>query len=162
MIDFKFDTNNLEQKLADLKDKKVQQIMRRSIREGAKVFQAAVSEAAPERVEPHTGGDSLPPGALKSDVVISPIRGEKIGYQVRFGRLTARVAADVDAGHRLVRGGKSRLNTKTGVARGAGKEIGSVPPHPFFRQAFETTAPEAEKAIEQQIKDQVDKAWKGK
>ena len=58
MIKFQFDTKNLEQKIADLSGRKVQQIVRRSLREGAKVFQTAVSEAAPERVDERTGGDS--------------------------------------------------------------------------------------------------------
>lgn len=156
------DSKELQQKLDQLKGEQLEKIMRKALRDGAKVYQAAVSEAAPERVETTEGSDALPPGALKSDVIVTkvPSQGGPI-YEVWFGKLTRHVAFWVEYGHRLVRGGTSRV-LKSGKTRGKGREVGQVKPHPFFRDAFEHSTDAAAKAISDSITKQVDRAFKGK
>jgi HK97 gp10 family phage protein len=152
------DSKSLEDKLKSLGQDVQDRIINTALREGAKVYQAAVSEAAPERLDDETSGTALPPGALKSDVIIQKVP-KSAEYAVRFGRLTAHVAKWVDEGHRLVVGGRSKLNKKTGQSTGNGREIGTVPAHPFFREAFETASSEAEKAIETTLTEAVNRAW---
>jgi hypothetical protein len=155
------DSKALQEKLKQLQGDQLDKIMAKAIREGAKVYQAAVSEAAPERVT-FAGGDALPPGALKDDVIIkkAPSTGGPI-YQVEFGKLTRHVARWVEYGHRLVRGGRSRV-LKSGKTRGKGKEVGQVDAKPFFRDAFEAATEPAAKVISDSIFMQVSKAFKGK
>lgn len=162
MMKIEWQSKSLEQKLAALKDKKVQSIMSHALHEGGEVFRAAVVEAAPERVDDLPSGTALPPGALKSDVILHKDHDTKqLAYDVEFGRETAHVARWVDEGHRLVLGGYSHeVKGQPGTYRGPGKEVGSVPPHPFFREAFETAAANAEKVIEESITTQVNRAWK--
>jgi len=160
-ITMTLDSKELQAKLEKLKGDQLDKILARAYREGAKVYQAAVSDAAPEQVETTEGSDALPPGALKSDVTISkaPSTGGPI-YLVGFGRLTRHVAGWVEYGHRLVRGGTSRV-LKSGKTRGKGSEVGTVKPHPFFRDAFEHSTDAAAKAISDSVSEQVNKAFKG-
>lgn len=156
------DSKSLEEKLKSLSQDMQDRIVNTALREGALVYRDAVSEAAPERTDggPNEGSNSLPAGALKSDVIVQKVP-KSSEYVVRFGKLTAHVARFVDEGHRLVRGGYSKLNKITGKKRGPGKEVGSVAAYPFFRGAFEIASADAEKAISSSITDQVNKKWKG-
>jgi HK97 gp10 family phage protein len=52
-----------------------------------------------------------------------------------------RAAHLVEFGHRLVKGGKSRI--KLGGIEGGGKVVGFVPAHPFLRPAFDANAQRA-------------------
>lgn len=152
------DSKSLEEKLMSLGQDVQDRIINTALREGAQVYRSAVSEAAPERLDDETSGTALPPGALKSDVMIQKV-SKSAEYDIRFGKYTAHVARWVDEGHRLVKGGRSRVN-KTGKTRGSGKEIGNVPAHPFFRAAFETASADAEKVIADSITNQVNRKWK--
>lgn len=158
------DSAALMAKLKSLETKKADRIMGRAFHEGAKVYQQAVSAAAPERPE-LPSGTALPPGALKSDVVISHPKSEGGPiYEVEFGAETAHVANWVENGHRLVQGGYSHaIYNKHGEAvgyRGPGKEVTQVEAHPFFRNAFEAASPDAEQIITDSIQRGFEKATK--
>ena len=158
------DSAALMAKLKSLETEQADKIMGRAFKEGAKVYQAAVSKAAPERPD-LPSGTALPPGALKSDVIITHPKSEGGPiYEVEFGTETAHVASWVETGHRLVRGGYSHaVYNKNGEAvayRGPGHEVKQVPAHPFFRDAFENASPEAEEVITDSILKGVDKVWK--
>ncbi len=152
------DSRALEARLHSLTGEQQDRIMARAFRDGAEVYQAAVMGAAPERPA-LPSGTALSPGALKSDVIISKARstGGPI-YLVGFGKLTRHVAWWVEFGHRLVKGGYSKV-TKNGKLRGPGREIGNVAAHPFFRSAFEAATPEAADVISASIVDRVNKAF---
>lgn len=162
MADFvkvEVDSKSLEEKLKSLSSDLQTKIMQTALREGAKVYQAAVSEAAPEHTDiPTPHSTSLPPGALKSDVVIAKTPNT-LEYSVVFGKYSKHVARWMDRGFRLVKAGYSRV-TKRGN-RGPGKEVKFVEPKSvgFFRNAFEQASSEAEKAITDSITLQVNKKW---
>lgn len=161
---FTIDSKALEAKLRSMTDKKQLQLMTRALREGAKVYQAEVVEQAPERTDDVVTGpnsDALPPGALKSDVIIHKQPNE-LEYDVRFGKETAHVARFVDEGHRIVKGGKARFDANGKQKSGAGRQVGFVDGSGFFRRAFETATQAAAEAVEKSIVEQVDKAWKSK
>lgn len=158
------DSAALMAKLKSLETEQADKIMGKAFHEGAKVYQKAVSAAAPERPD-LPSGTALPPGALKSDVIITHPKstGGPI-YEVEFGAETAHVANWVETGHRLVLGGYSHaIYNKHGEAvgyRGPGKEVKQVEAHPFFRKAFEAASPEAEQVISDSILRGVEKATK--
>jgi HK97 gp10 family phage protein len=108
-----------------------------ALKAGAVVEQAAITERAPVK---DTSGGLLPDGALKSDVTVTTHR-YKDGtpyVTVQPGKYTARVAQWVEYGHRLIRGGYSKV-LKNGKTKGPGKVIGDVPAHPFIRPAYEAS-----------------------
>src|SRR5579885_1134836 len=154
------DSKALEERLNSLKAEKQQQILASAFRKGAVVYQAAVISSAPERPE-LPSGTALPPGALKSDVIVQKAKstGGPI-YVGKFGKLTSHVARWVEYGHRLVRGGYSRV-LKNGKTRGPGMVVGNVPAHPFFRNAFESATPEAIQQISDSLFKGVNRAYKG-
>jgi hypothetical protein len=132
-----------------------ERILRKALRAGGEVVQAAIVERAPERTE-GLGGNSdnpaydLPVGALKSDVEIHVGRDKKTNSFAVFigpGRYTKFVATMVEYGHNMVRGGRLFNWNK----RGKGKHLGFVAAHPFVRPAFESSQDEAIEAIEQSI-----------
>jgi hypothetical protein len=105
---------------------------------GGKVLQNEVRLRAPERTS-LPQGNSLPPGVLKGDIELRfGITDEGLPAAiVKPGKYTAHVARWLEYGHRLVRGGYSRV-LAGGRVRGRGQEVGSVPAYPFIRPAFET------------------------
>jgi HK97 gp10 family phage protein len=128
----------------------------KALKAGAVVEQAAITEAAP--VKDTTGG-MLPDGALKSDIEIKVHRPSgKLPYiTVAPGNYTAAVARWVELGHRLVRGGYSKV-TKSGKTRGPGKVIGNVPAHPFVRPAYERSRQAVAAAISTTLIAEIKKA----
>lgn len=155
------DSRALEERLKSLSDKQVAKIVTTALREGAKVYQAAVVESAPIRTDDVTRStsDALPPGALKHDVVLRK-EGKALAYDVRFGAETAHVARFVDEGHRIVIGGRSSLSKKTGKTRGKGRQVGFVTGSGFFRRAFDESTQKASEVVEATIKTQIEKEWK--
>ena len=65
---------------------------------------------------------------------------------VGFGKLTRAVAGWVELGHRLVRGGYSKV-LKNGKVRGPGRQVGTVAAHPFVRPAYEASVDAANQAF---------------
>jgi HK97 gp10 family phage protein len=131
--------------------------MRGALTAGGEVFQAAVQEAAPERVE--WLGGRLPPGAMKADVqlVTKRLDDGQLAAIVQFGKLTYFIASWVEYGHRLLRraiSGKAKLKVRGG---GRGEEIGTVDPHPFIRPAFEGSKASAIQAFVERFKAELRK-----
>jgi len=151
-------------KLKAMSDKRHIQVVNQALREGAKVFQAAVIEEAPERVDDAPKSDALPPGALKHDVVLRKV-AHAPEYQVRFGALTAHVASWVSNGHRLVRGGSSSTSTsgkQRKSKKATGHTVGYVEGDSFFPRAYETAVEDAAKAAADSLKRLIKKKWKSK
>lgn len=132
--------------LDDLSTKGAERAMRKAVRAGAEIAQAAIAERAPVKVG---RGGILPDGALANDIVIKVKRSKDDVITATVGpdKLTSHVARWVEYGHRMVRGGYS-AKTKQGTYRGPGIAADEdVPEHPFIRPAFESCA--------QQIQDVV-------
>lgn len=131
-----------------------------ALREGAKVYQRAVTELTPEAAVPPTPhSTALPQGALKSDVTLAKVKDAQ-AYIVGFGKMTRHVARFVDAGHRIVKGGRSKV-TKRGL-RGSGREVGQVEGKGFFRKAFEEASAAAEQATKEKLDADIAQRWKAK
>jgi HK97 gp10 family phage protein len=144
--------------LENLSTTAAERAIRTALRAGAAIEKAAIEELAPVN---ETGGGTLPPGALKADIGVTMTRSDQgeISAIVGPGKLTRHVAGWVEYGHRLVRGGRSRL-LLNGKTKGPGKEVGSVAAHPFIRKAYEATAAEVANTIATVLKDEVTAAAK--
>jgi HK97 gp10 family phage protein len=147
--------------LDDLATKEADRIIRKALRAGAKIEQAAIQERAPVRPD-LPSGTALPPGALAADVTIKTKKIDNDTFQATIGpgKLTSRVSHLVEFGHRMVTGGRSRLIKKgrnTGRTVGPGKQVGMVPAHPYTRPAFEASVNEAVNAITKTLQEEVTK-----
>lgn len=135
----------LQAKLADLGTKAGHKVVREALLEGGKVLQTAIAERAPERPE-LPSGTALQPGALRQDIElhIGTADGRPAAI-VEPGKYTRHVAGWVEYGHRIVKGGYSRLlhGRNEGKHRGPGHQIGDVPAHPFIRPGYEAARVEA-------------------
>jgi HK97 gp10 family phage protein len=136
----------LDAKLSEMKDSQIKRVIRHGLDAGGEVMRRAIAEAAPERPD-LPSEDALPPGAMKQDIEVR--RGRFEGLPAVFvgpGKYTRRQAGWVEYGHRLVRGGISKL-AKTIFGnlkyKGSGTEVGEVKPHPFIRAAYEAFREEA-------------------
>ena len=149
---------DLEAKLVELGGKAATNIARDGLRAGGEVIQAAVRELAPTRPD-LPSGTALPPGALARDIELHI--GEEDGRPAAIiypGSETAWAAKFVEYGHRMIRGGYSKVVGTKGRHRGPGKEIGNVPAHPFIRPGFEISAAEAIERARQVIAEGIEKA----
>jgi HK97 gp10 family phage protein len=143
----------LDQKLSALKGKTANRLIRDAVMAGGKVFQAEVRLRAPVRASGQHG-NALPPGALKSDIELAfGITEEKLPAAiVKPGKYTKHVARWLEYGHRLVRGGYSKI-LPNGRVRGPGRAASiSVQPYPFIRPAFETARVAATMAAVESLK----------
>src|ERR1700761_1656564 len=120
----------------------IERIVRRAMREGGRVVQAAITEAAPVRPS-LPSGTALPVGALKNDIEVHVIKEQdgSISALIAPGKLTQHVARWVEYGHEMVVGGR----------KGKGKSVGRVEAHPFIRPAFEASESAAQDAIAMSI-----------
>jgi len=131
---------------ANLQDK----AMRDALRAAGEVVRAEVEAVAPERVE--QGGNSLPVGALRADIHLSVRKNDgMLAAIISPGSLTQHVARFVEYGHRLVKGGRSGV-LASGKLKGPGRQVSSVPAHPFIRPAFEASIGEAMRAFASALK----------
>lgn len=153
----------LQKKLTELSTTAADRCIRKALQAGAEIEQVAIQERAPIRVDDESG-TALPPGALANDIVIHVKRSDQghIAAIVGPDKMTAHVARWVEYGHRLVRGGKSYLNKRTGKTRGPGSQVGSVEEHPFIRPAFEASREAVTAAITTTLATEIEKASKGK
>lgn len=128
----------IDGKLSALKGRVAKRLIHDAVMAGGKVLQDEVRMLAPTRPSlPH--GTAIPPGALKGDIELRfGISEDHLPAAiVKPGKYTAHVARWLEYGHRLVRGGYSKV-TPGGRTRGRGQEISVVRPYPFIRPAFET------------------------
>lgn len=134
----------LDAKLENMKQQTAARAVWHALEAGGEVFQQAVQELAPERPD-LPSGTALPPGVLKIDIELHRTRDEQghPAVAVRPGKYTAHVARWVEYGHRMVRGGWSKITggKVTGPGRhlknDQGEEV-NVPAHPFIRPAYES------------------------
>jgi HK97 gp10 family phage protein len=145
--------SELQAKLEELSTKQADTAIRAALKAGAEVERVAISERAP--IKDTTGG-SLPDGALANDIVVKIKRSDQGFLYAVVGpdKYTAHVARWVEYGHRLVRGGRSRL-LKNGKTGGPGSQVGTVPEHPFIRPAFESTRQEVVDVMCQTLADEI-------
>jgi hypothetical protein len=130
--------SEIDQKLSQLKGKTARALIHDAVMDGGKVLQNEVRLQAPTRPSlPH--GSAIPPGSLKGDIELHfGISEEGLPAAiVKPGKYTAHVARWLEYGHRLVRGGYSKLMAG-GRTRGRGVQVAVVKPYPFIRPAFET------------------------
>jgi HK97 gp10 family phage protein len=145
--------SELQAKLDQLSTKQADTAIRKSLQAGAEIERAAISERAP--IKDTTGG-SLPDGALANDIVVKIKRSAQGSLYAVVGpdTYTAFVARLVEYGHRLVRGGRSRL-LANGKTKGPGTQVGTVDAHPFIRVAFEATQQEVVDVMCQTLADEI-------
>jgi HK97 gp10 family phage protein len=111
-----------------------------ALRDAAPIMRDEMSDRAPVLDEKTAQSTSLEPGALKAGMKVS-VRMLVSGFvRAVIGprRGTGRAAHLVEYGHRLVKGGKSRITARGAV--GSGREIGEVRAYPFLRPAYEASA----------------------
>jgi hypothetical protein len=146
------------------KAKLLQQAMREDVAKqaaaaGAGVILRAMQSRAPVRVDtPTAGSTSLPPGAIKRSlrVTVGNVRGGLVMAKIGPFRKIKGLVASVEYGHRLVKGGSSRVKAN-GVV-GQGKVIGFVAAKPFLRPAFDESANNALAASAEVVRDRLGKA----
>ena len=125
-----------------------EQALKEGVRAGSKVILEAMQSRVPELDAKTTGSDAAPPGTYKAGLRATAPRSDKDGIvtsRIGAGKKVARQAFLVEYGHRLVKGGGSRV-LADGRLQGAGREIGSVPAYPALRDAYEASAREAQEA----------------
>jgi len=152
--------DELQAQLDDLGTKAAERCIRKALRAGAAIEQAAIVERAPVKVG---DGGILPENALRNDIVVKVKREDDDSLSAVVGpdKFTAHVARWVEYGHRQVNGGYSR-KTKSGKYRGPGKQIGDVPEHPFLRPAWEATQTEVTDTICTTLAAEIEQAAKRK
>jgi HK97 gp10 family phage protein len=126
-----------------------------AVKAGAAVFKDALVEAAPILDEKTAKSTSLEPGELKRDIK-ARTKLDEDGFAVAVigpSRRTAYVARFLEFGHRLVKGGYSRVEAWGN--RGGGHEVGQVPAHEFLRPAFEASEEEAIEAFKTKLRDEI-------
>jgi hypothetical protein len=137
----------IEAKFAELGAKTVQRVIREGLMAGGRVFQKAVTIGAQQHIRPPlTSGTAIPPNALARDIELYYGKNDEglAASIVAPGRYTRHVAMWVEYGHRMVKGGFSKVDRRTGRTRGPGVVLKeSVPAHSFIRPAFEATRIEA-------------------
>lgn len=154
--------NEVKEMLDNLAEKEADRIIRKALRAGGVITQDAVQSFAPVRPD-LPSGTALPPNALENDITLTvkKINSNQYSAIIQPGKATRHVANFVEYGHRLVRGGYSKIIKKgrnAGKTRGPGSEVGFVPAHPFVRVAFESTVDKVTELISFVLKAEVTKA----
>lgn len=130
------------QKLKIFEEQLDLEITRQATRDASQVILEAMQSRAPVRIDEKTPGSrSMEPGELKASL---RFRVKRKRYGVFFATIGPDkrhrgLANSVEYGHRLVKGGKSRVK-KSGMVAGTGRVVGHVPAHPFLRPAIDETA----------------------
>jgi HK97 gp10 family phage protein len=132
----------MQQKLQRLSDEVREKLVLRAVHDAGDVIRDAMRESAHVLAEKNPGSDSLEPGQLRADIrTRAKLDEDRIARAIVGPVKYAYVARWVEYGHRLVKGGSSKV-TATGT-RGAGAQIGEVPAYPTLRPAFERSQGEA-------------------
>jgi hypothetical protein len=122
----------------------IEKVERKAMRAGGSIIQAAIIAAAPVRTN-LPSGTALPPGAVKSDILLNVVKepDASISAIVRPGKLTLHVVRWLEYGHELIVGGRKG---KGGVNKGRVEAINAG--QGFVRVSFEGSEAEAVAAIE--------------
>jgi hypothetical protein len=141
--------------MTDLAGPVAERIIRHAVREGGRVVQAAITEAAPVRPD-LPSGTALPPGALQGDIQVAVTKDgvDSFSAWIYPGKFSRAVAIWVEWGHRLIRG-KSRKGS-------SGRVIGDVPAHPYIRPAFDANEDLAFEAVADSLATDINAAAKAK
>jgi HK97 gp10 family phage protein len=120
--------------------------VRSGVRAAGNVILKAIEERAPILDAKSANSTALEPGSLKDDLRVRIGRVDKDGFitaEIGPSAKTSHVARWVEWGHRMVKGGYSKL-LASGKTRGPGHALKEdVPPHPFIRPGFEASQGEA-------------------
>jgi HK97 gp10 family phage protein len=138
----------LQRRLDELKGPTVKRILNTALRAGGDVFKAAIEERTPVR-EDLASGTALPPDALRHDIrvrTLSTGNDNTAAVAVGPGSLTSHVMRWLEWGHRMVKGGYSKV-LASGRTRGPGVQTTLVPAHPVMRPAYEAVQSEALEAV---------------
>lgn len=127
-----------------------EKVIRKGLRAGGQVVQAAVTLAAPVRDPSKPSTTALPPGALKSDIELRVMKESDGSFSalIQPGKYTRYAARLVEYGHEMIVGGRKGKG---------GASIGQVPAHPFFRPAFEGSEQGAMVVAEEVILAEIEK-----
>jgi HK97 gp10 family phage protein len=121
-----------------------------AVRAGGSVIRAAMRDRTPILIDRTEGSNALPPGTVKRSIGVRFPQKEQLFETTALigpGKAGRRVAHLVEYGHRMVTGGKSRLNSFGAfVGSGTAAEV-DVPAHPFLRPAFEESIAAAKEAL---------------
>jgi HK97 gp10 family phage protein len=150
--------SELQAKLSDLSDKQAAAAVRKALKAGAAIVQAAIIERAPIKTE--GAGGLFREGALKSDIGVKMTKDAQGNALAIVGpdKYSVRLALWNELGHRIVTGGYSKL-LANGKTRGPGKvHSDSVPARPFVRPAFEETQQEVAEVISTVLTEEITKA----
>lgn len=160
-----FDISKLKIDMERVRQRVSTEGARKAVVAGAKVIGAAMIEHTPVQVERMSGSDSLEPGELKANIKVRARTAQNgsqyalVGPIGKEGQIPG-VAHLVEYGHRMVTGGKSRLNS-IGVFVGGGKVHGEdVPAYPFLRPAYEESAAEALDVVAETLRKEMKEALK--
>lgn len=151
--------NQWDQQVADLEAlaSQFKNIERKALRAVANAIKPRLAEAAPVRVSPQQGGNSLPEGALKAAVrgTVNMGDGSKPPTAiVDFGNLSY-IAHMVDVGHRAPH---ARALTRAGHAI-TGKP---TPAHPFVRSVQDSSQQLAQETFQTAMQAGIEEALAGK
>jgi hypothetical protein len=158
MADFDVDTtwlDELAERLDGMTAQELPRIERAGLREVNRVVKPALIDATPvASKEPSPLSNALPIGKLRESVrarVLEPNGDLGRAAVVDFGKY-GHVADWVDAGHVLVKGGRT----------GKGRVIRHVPAHPFVRTVQDTLQAEAEEAMVAGADAEIDRIFNGR
>lgn len=137
----------MQGKMRFLRSAVQEQIVKDGVRAGAQIIRDEMRLQAPVLDHRTAESTSLEPGALKADIRSRMRRTDRRGFvEAIIGPFrTAHVAYWLEFGHRLVKGGRSRVTLKGNS--GTGREVGEVQPHPFLRRSYETSIEPAREAF---------------
>jgi HK97 gp10 family phage protein len=129
--------------------------VRKAVRAGANIIKDAMVERTPVLIEKQAGSDSLEPGEVKANIRVRMTMEDGdpvalVGPKGKGGAI-AKTAHLVEYGHRMVTGGKSKMDMAGNFIGGGKVHEVDVPAHPFLRPAFETSAAAAMEAIEAEL-----------
>jgi len=134
----------MHERIARLQQSLREKIAKQGVAAGAAVIEQEMVMRAPILDAKTAESTALDPGTLKSDLRVKMLPIDREGYAAALigpGELSWHVAIWVEYGHRLVKGGYSKIvkiGRNAGKLRGPGREVSQVPAHPFLRPAFET------------------------
>jgi hypothetical protein len=116
-------------------------IAKDAVKAGAAVILEAMLEGARvAATAPTPESTAAAVGALRHGIRATSPRVDKLGFVsslIGAAKRVAYLARWIEYGHRLVKGGKSRVGLKGKYE--PGRQIGVVPAYPFLRPAYERT-----------------------
>lgn len=145
-----------------LQERMREDVLRKAARAAGNVVKAEIEGLAPVLDRKAAKSTALDPGTLKASIAVLGVKRDGDGVAVATvgpKDEVAHVVRWVEFGHRLVRGGYSKV-LPNGKTRGPGREVGTVRAHPFIRPAYENSSAEAAKAAGEVIASEIREAMR--